>query len=222
MTATTRRPTRNATPSKNWRDHANCTHTKPDDFHDDRIRSQRRARAACHGCTVTADCLISALGSEGGSNHRWGVAGGLTTDQRRALRCEILLGNQPDLAKAKELASLRWRHVLYPFTVRGDSPQQIADALNEAFDLEVSPVTVRVAVWWMGRNAPVITGEAREDGRSVWQLVRDDHWAVVERLRELGATGPDIAAHLGVGRNAIEVAVRAWKASTTQELGVAA
>jgi hypothetical protein len=218
----TRRVTRPAAPDPHWRDNAACSGANTSDFYDDRIGPTRRARGHCHGCPVVASCLTTTLRSEGLAGYKWGISGGLTASQRRALRCEILLGDTPDLEKALELTSLRWRHVLYPLRYQGAGPSEMAVFLQESFELTVSPATVRLAVWWLGGKAPVRPRRGRHDQRLDWQLVCDECRDVVEKLRSLGAPVADIAAYLDVSKSALETAVRAWNATKAETLEVAA
>jgi hypothetical protein len=204
-------PTKQASPTAgNWHAQAACGNTKNKDFYDERIRPTRRARAHCLQCPVLASCLQQTLRSEGMAGDTWGVAGGLTADQRRALRCEILLGDVPDMDVAREITSLRWRHVLYPLRYQGASPSEMAAFLNTEFGFTASPATVRLAVWWLGGKAPVMP--RRGDGDTRWDshLIRDECRDVVERLRQAGASRTDIAAHLGVSRNSVDKAEKAW------------
>lgn len=43
------------------------------------------AKALCARCDIRELCLMKALDEEGGEAHRWGVRGGLDSDERRAL-----------------------------------------------------------------------------------------------------------------------------------------
>lgn len=193
-----------------WREHAACAGSNADDFFSDTPGTQRRVRSICHNkCPALVRCLTTILEVEGERGYKWGVHGGLTADQRRALRCEAILGNVPDLAQARMLTSLKWRHVLYPMRYRGANPAEMAQEL-EAYGLSVSPVTVRIAVWWLGGRAPVMPRRGAGDRRPDWQMIRDECRTVVLQLRDGGATGYDIAAYLNVRRGAVEEAVRSW------------
>lgn len=219
----TRRGRKPAAPrAPHWRDQAACTGTDTDDFYDDRAGTIRRARGICHQCPVVDTCLADTLRNEGLSGYKWGVSGGLTADQRRALRCEILLGDYPNLKLALEITSKQWRHVLYPLRYQGATPRVMADFLQYTFGLEASPATVRLAVWWLGGKAPVRPRRRDGDTRPDWELIRDECRWVVERLRELGATRADIAAYLDASRNAVELAEKAWDLHAQESLEVAA
>lgn len=226
MSTTTRRLTTEAAllldPNDQWREKAACSGTNTDDFYDDRIGPTRRARGRCHGCPVVDSCLATTLRYEGLAGYKWGISGGLTANQRRALRCEILLGDTPDLDAALELTSLRWRHVLYPLRYRGATPAEMTAFLWESFEMKVSTATVRLAVWWLGGKAPVRPPRVPNDERLDWQLVRDECRPVYLRLRGLGASVADIAAYLDVSKNAMEVAIRAWNSAERATLEVAA
>ncbi len=70
-----------------WRDRAACRTENPELFFPSTAgagaqRLQRQAKAVCATCPVLADCLSWAL-TEGLD---FGVFGGLTADERRALR----------------------------------------------------------------------------------------------------------------------------------------
>jgi hypothetical protein len=64
-----------------WMDDAVCAQTDPDSFFPDKGGSTREAKAVCTGCTVAAECLDYALQN----NERFGIWGGLSERERRAL-----------------------------------------------------------------------------------------------------------------------------------------
>lgn len=219
---TVRRARRDAAPdAAEWLRQAACRGSSVD-FHDEGIRPTRRARGYCSRCPVVDSCLKATIRLEGEAGYRWGVAGGLTADQRRALRCEVLLGDSPDMGVAREITSLRWRHVLYPLRYQGATPVQMAAFLDDEFGFAASPATVRLAVWWLGGKAPVRPRRGGGDSRWDWELIRDECRDVVERLQELGASRADIAAHLDVSRMTVERAEKAWKQAEQDAMGVAA
>ena len=65
-----------------WQDRANCLGVDPDLFFPERGASTREAKEVCKGCEVREQCLAWAL--EAGQDH--GVWGGLSEDERRALK----------------------------------------------------------------------------------------------------------------------------------------
>ncbi len=65
-----------------WEDEARCNAYDPEIFFAPRARSERRAKAICGKCPVTAQCLDYAVASR----MDFGVWGGLTGRERRALR----------------------------------------------------------------------------------------------------------------------------------------
>jgi hypothetical protein len=147
--------------------------------------------------------------------------GGLTTVQRRALMCEDLLGNRPDLRQARELASPEWASRMRPLQYRGLTPAQMAVELR-GHRVLASPVTVRLAVWWTGGKGGVVDRRGPGDTRQLWELVRDGSREVVDRLRELGVGTRDVAAYLLVSEDALRRAITAWRAQDAEEKVAAA
>ncbi|WP_052479932.1 WhiB family transcriptional regulator [Streptomyces sp. NBRC 110035] len=203
------------TRAHNWRTSAACQGVDLEMFFVDNPGTQARIQGICRGCPVRTSCLADTLDYEGQSHMRWGVVGGLTTCQRRALRCEALLGNRPNLKQARVLSSPVWAAVMVPLRHRGLSPAQIAVELR-AHDVLVSAVTVRVAVWWAGGKGSVMPRRGPGDGRQVWELVRDECREVVYGLRELGAGNRDVAAYLQVSEDALARAIHAWRAEASE------
>ena len=212
MTATTRRPTR---PASNWRTSAACQGVDLDTLFSDKTGTQERVQGICRGCPVRATCLSDVLGYEVDSHMRWGVVGGLTTVQRRALRCEALLGNRPNLRQARQLASPMWASRMMPMRHRGLSPEQIAVELRK-HRVIASAVTVRVAVWWAGGKGSVMPRRGPGDCRHLRELVRDECQDVVYELRNLGAGSRDIAAYLQVSQVALGRAITAWRTEAAE------
>lgn len=210
MTTTTGRDTTPAANPKNWRASAACQGCDLEEFFDDRTGTQQRIQTICRGCPVRDHCLSDALGYEQAS-YRWGVVGGLTELQRRALRCEALLGHQPNIKQARILASPAWASRMVPLRQRGLSPAEIAVELRK-HDVLATAVTVRVAVWWAGGKGGVLPRRSPGDGRAVWELVRDECRDVVYQLRDLGAGNKDVAAYLQITKDALERAIHAWRA----------
>ncbi|MDF3302936.1 WhiB family transcriptional regulator [Streptomyces tropicalis] len=77
-----------------WHEDAACRGADPDELFADSTR-QNRAKAICTGCPVRTECLVEALDNR----VEWGVWGGMTERERRAL-----LRRKPHVAS--------WRHVL--------------------------------------------------------------------------------------------------------------
>jgi hypothetical protein len=143
----------------------------------------------------------------------WGIAGGLTHLQRRALRVEAMLGNTPNLRQAHRLASPGWAPVLT--AIRDLDPAGAARELRQ-HSLLVSPVTARVALWWVGGKGSILTPKQDGDGRQLWERVRDESHDTVGRLREMGLGNRDVAAYLGVSEDALSRAVHAWRRTEGQ------
>lgn len=68
-----------------WQARAACAGMSPDDwFHDDRSSNYDAAKRVCATCTVRDECLQFAIDN----GERYGVWGGLSPKQRRALAAE--------------------------------------------------------------------------------------------------------------------------------------
>ena len=80
---------------QSWVEQARCRGAEDDLFPEG--KQQKRAAAICMGCPVRQDCLIEALDSR----LEWGIWGGLTERERRAL-----LRQHPEVTS--------WREVLAP------------------------------------------------------------------------------------------------------------
>jgi WhiB family redox-sensing transcriptional regulator len=75
-------------PDGDWRERALCAQTDPDAFFPEKGGSVTAAKRICNGgggrppCPVRQECLEAALDR----NDRYGIYGGLTDRERRALR----------------------------------------------------------------------------------------------------------------------------------------
>lgn len=65
-----------------WQDDALCTQTDPDAFFPEKGGTTRLAKKVCASCEVRTECLEYALAND----ERFGVWGGLSERERRALR----------------------------------------------------------------------------------------------------------------------------------------
>lgn len=193
-----------------WRTAASCQEYDLEQFFDDQPAAQSRLQGICRGCPVRTACLADTLQYEADRDMRWGVVGGLTTVQRRALRCEALLGHRPYLRQARELASPAWASRMMPLIQQGLTPEQIAVELR-AYEVIASAVTVRVAVWWVGGKGSVVARRGPDDERFLPELVRDECRGVVEQLKALGASKRDVAAYLLVSEDSLGQAITAWR-----------
>jgi WhiB family redox-sensing transcriptional regulator len=216
----TRLATNRAAHYSDWRGSASCQGIDLDTTFSDSPGTQKRVQGICRGCPVRMTCLSDVVAYEKTSYMRWGVVGGLTTVQRRALRVEALLGSEPSLKQARALSSPVWASRMMPLRQRGLTPAQIAVELRK-HDVIASPVTVRLAVWWAGGKGGLLPRRANGDSRAVWEIVRDECRDVVMQLREMGAGNRDIAAYLQVCEDYLAKAVQAWKAQDEAEMAVA-
>lgn len=65
-----------------WMQDASCAQTDPDAFFPEKGGSTRAAKSVCAGCGVQAECLEFALRND----ERFGIYGGLSERERRALK----------------------------------------------------------------------------------------------------------------------------------------
>lgn len=215
-------PTRLGTTSaSDWRTSAACQGIDLDTMFSDQTGTQKRVQGICRRCPVRTSCLADILSYEEDSYMRWGVVGGLTTVQRRALRCEALLGNRPDLGQARQLASPAMASVMMPLRQRGLSPDRIAVELRR-HRVIASPVTVRLAVWWAGGKGGIVPRRGPGDNRQLWELVRDHCREIVLRLRGMGVGNRDAAAYLLVSEDALSRSITVWRAEDAAAEEVAA
>lgn len=217
MTTTTGRATTLAALPAGWRTSSACQGVDIDTLFTDDARLQTKVQGICRGCSVRATCLTDITSYEQDGYMVWGVAGGLTTMQRRALRVERFLGNVPDPEQARLLASPRYARVMAEF--RDWPADAVAGELRKQQVL-ASPATVRLALWWTGGHGGVLQPKKDADRRHTWERVRDEAQDMVAQLRELGLGNRDVAAYLMVSEDALSRAITVWRASA--ETAVAA
>ncbi len=70
------------TGAESWQARGNCVGVDPDLFFPERGESVAEAKAVCATCVVRAECLAFALEH----NERFGIWGGLSARERRAIR----------------------------------------------------------------------------------------------------------------------------------------
>ncbi|MFD6534868.1 WhiB family transcriptional regulator [Streptomyces goshikiensis] len=180
------------------------------DFFGDDESALARARQVCLTCPVRLTCLAARATIDGADS--WGVVGGLDAAQRRALDVAERLGEHPDLPRAQELCTPRWRYRLHNLRVAGCTPQRIAAIVTEE-GFAVNTITVRVALWWSGNSATLLARRPRLDRRALWERVRDNHIEVIRTLLERGVRMLDAADYLGVGIGTYSRIVQYLKAS---------
>ncbi|MEV2259147.1 WhiB family transcriptional regulator [Streptomyces anulatus] len=214
LNASTRRPTTWAAPPPDWKVRSVCRGSKAvkaDDFFSTSQSGQARAHAACLGCPVIVECLQATQDLDSGT-YRWGIGGGLEGSQRYALESEALLGNRPNLGMARVLVSPRWLLRLRDLRRVCGSLEGMTVALH-GDGLMVDEVTVRVAVWWSGADAPRMAWRTPEGERSLRARLRGEYLPAISYLKGQGVPCLGIAAYLGVpgqaGARAVTEALRA-------------
>ncbi|MEW2187704.1 WhiB family transcriptional regulator [Streptomyces cellulosae] len=207
MTTHTRLDTTPAT--SDWKDLAACQGQDTEMFFVEQAETQEQIKIVCRGCPVLVQCLGDILTYED-STYAWGVVGGLTVSQRRALRCEGLLGRRLNVRQARALASPQWASVLSPMRQAELVPSEVVAGLRP-HGVIASEATARLALWWTGGSGNVLAPRVVGDRRQLWQRVRDEAQEVVGALREQRVCNRDIAAYLQVGTDALERASTAWR-----------
>ena len=211
MTAPTGRARTPAAPrGHRWVDDGACRETGPEVFFADAKDDRDAARRVCAGCPVIAPCLTTAL-EQDDVMYPSGIAGGLSPDQRRALRGEERLGQRPDLDVARQLASGRLAARLLVTYRQEHGSLAATTRLVQASGIDASEVTVRVALWWLG-ECPSRVEPARVDGRPMRVKLRKHHVGEIRRLRDAGATNRDVAVYLGVASTTVSVVVQELEA----------
>ena len=86
--------------NEDWAGKALCNQTRPDELFV-RGAAQNRAKQMCAGCPVRTECLAEALDNQ----IEWGVWGGMTERERRAL-----LRRRPNASWRAVLEAAREQH----------------------------------------------------------------------------------------------------------------
>lgn len=76
------RPVDEDDPELAWQADAACAQTDPEAFFPEKGGSSKQAKRVCQSCEVAGDCLLYALVHD----ERFGIWGGLSEKERRALR----------------------------------------------------------------------------------------------------------------------------------------
>ncbi|WP_435245171.1 WhiB family transcriptional regulator [Streptomyces tendae] len=185
------------TTDTDWARRSACTAESADDFFGTTAAAEARAREVCRTCPVRIQCLTDRRVLDADDDGTGGVLGGLSATQRRILATAELLGERPDLGRANELLTPRWRYRLHKLRIAAAGPQRMAEILT-AEGLEVDTITVRVALWWTGADGKVVARRVRGDRRPLWQRLREDHGDVIAGLLARGTRHIDGADYLGV------------------------
>lgn len=197
MTTAIRRPITLAVPAL-----PPCASVGGDIFFSDSPKEQNAARVVCLGCPVLETCLTEGKRREAQTGDVWGMVGGLTAEQRRALMWEERLhGRRPDLAAARRLLKPWWADRLRSLHRRACPIDQITDICNTAGAGRLDEPTVRLALWWLGEPGSRVTRRPASDQRSETRRITEAYEPVVERMRSLGASKKDVAAYLGISIN---------------------
>ncbi len=96
--------------NEQWAESASCRSGRPDELFV-RGAAQNRAKVVCGQCPVRTECLAEALDN----NIEWGVWGGMTERERRAL-----LRRRPNVRSWRRLLeAAREQHTAVPAVVAG-------------------------------------------------------------------------------------------------------
>jgi len=160
-----------------WRDRANCATTDPAWWDDGNLRG----KTLCLKCPVLADCLTSALASEGDTaDGRTGTRGGLTGPERNELHLDQTLLDLPGGWDAEEA-----RIIALEAAATGRSTEDIAQEEG------AGPLTARLAARLLGRApepATLIAG----------RRLAATHEPVIRHMHSRRCSLGTISARLGV------------------------
>jgi len=92
-------------PDHSWRDRAACRGMGPDLFFPERGELTDEAKAVCQGCPVSHACFIFAVQS--GEHH--GIWGGKSERQRRDVRSQTVIQQNPILHGTEQGYTAHWR-----------------------------------------------------------------------------------------------------------------
>ncbi|MGW2863340.1 WhiB family transcriptional regulator [Streptomyces sp. NPDC001205] len=165
-------------------------------------RHEAQARNACRRCPALIVCLRTESQLDD-STDLWGVLGGLTAVQRRALPVEEMLGNHPDLPAAWSLTRSRWQYRLRRLMASETSLAVVRDRLEQDHGVKVSVVTVAVAVWWLGGQMRTVTLPEGQGRRRI-QLLREAYGGLLLKLQAQGVPHVDMAAYLGISQSQVQ------------------
>ena len=98
--------------NEDWAVKALCNQTRPDELFV-RGAAQNRAKQMCAGCPVRTECLAEALDNQ----IEWGVWGGMTERERRAL-----LRRKPSASWRSVLEAARDQSAAGPAVVKAATP----------------------------------------------------------------------------------------------------
>lgn len=203
-----------------WEEQSACRTTDPELFFSDLKKDREQAREVCRSaCPVIVECLSWHRRKEETADasagvYRFGMAGGLMPDQRRALVVEEMLGHFPNYRMARRLVSDRAvRHLRDLYEARGRSLAGVTEVLRQDFGLLVDEVTVRVALWWAGLDGSRIERAAPGDERTMSRRLVDEYADIVMQLRDAGATQYQVAWYLGTYKDAVTQAVKVLEAA---------
>ncbi|MEU9014315.1 WhiB family transcriptional regulator [Streptomyces sp. NPDC048479] len=209
-TDVTRRPRKRAVSPGDWHELAACAQTDPELFHSDTKQDRQMARTLCRrDCPVIVQCL-SEVRARDEQTFRWGIGGGLSPDQRRALDVEERLGRVPNFEMARSLVTERLVGPL--LRVYRESRRSLPGVVEvlRGRGLLVDEVTVRVALWWAGVDAARVPPAPLGDQRPMGQRLYEDYAGVMLQVRDAGGTYYEVAWYLGVFKStAVEATKRA-------------
>ncbi len=176
------RPTSTPTPT--------CSRVDPELSHQASAKALHVFRGVCRSCPLLITCVDSDLTSKPDTS----VLGGLTDTERAALFYAEQAGERADRAQAAALLEPWWAGKLRYAAKSCPTLDEVTTAIGRVEHRPVSRGTIRLALWWVGLEVPMVAHGARGPA----YVVATQHHDFVSALTAAHAPDTTIADLLGV------------------------
>jgi hypothetical protein len=169
---------------------ATCSRVDPELGHQPSAKALRVFRGVCRSCPLLITCVDRDLGSEPDTS----VLGGLTDTERAALFYAEQAGERADRVQAAALLEPWWAGKLRYAAKTCPTLDDVTTAIGRVEHRPVSRGTIRLALWWIGIEVPMVAHGARRPAN----VVAAQHHGFVSALTAAHAPDSTIAYLLGV------------------------